>query len=223
MELKAFITGSSKGIGKAIALALADEGFEISINGRENKDVEQTQLEIFKKGVNCNILEGDMLDIINNLNEYIPLINMTYKEWIQSHDIIINCLGGGGTWKSEDAMKVMMKNYGITQKITREWLNKKRKWGRVITIASIYGTYSGHNPEFVAAKAAQIAFMKSLAGKYKGITFNCVSPSEVSDAGTPKKVELKSKDIANLIIFLCNDKAKFINGQNIVIGEYNAF
>ena len=111
----------------------------------------------------------------------------------------------------------MEKNFGLTQILTREFLEKKKRYGRVITIGSIYGTNPGKNPEFASAKAAQIMFMKSLAGQYPGITFNTISPSEVADAGTKKKVKLKSKDVANLAVFLCSDNAKFINGENIVL------
>ena len=187
---KALVTGGSKGIGLAIKKALEAEGVEV---------------------ISWSRSEGVDFDIGIPLQEAIKLKDVS---------IIINNFGGGGTWKYKDARKVMDRNYGLTQFLTRGWLEYKKKWGRVITISSIYGAYPGHNPEFAAAKSAQIIFMKSLASKYKGITFNCISPSEVADAGTPKKVELKSKDIANLVTFLCSDKAKFIDGQNIVIGEY---
>ena len=186
----ALVTGGSKGIGLTIKKALEAEGVKVISWSR-------------KEGVDFEF--------------GIPL-----TEWLilNKTDILINNYGGGGTWKPEEARKVMDKNYGLTNILTREFLKHKKKWGRVICISSIYGTYPGDNPEFAAAKAAQIMFMKSLAGKYKGMTFNCVSPSEVADAGTPKKVELKSKDVANLVAFLCSDNAKFINGQNIVIGEF---
>jgi len=193
MKLKgktALITGGSKGIGLAIKKALEKEGV---------------------KCISWSRSEGV------NFDEGIPFAKWI---WIPHVDILINCFGGGGTWKWKDARKVMDKNYGLTEYLTREWLSKKRKWGRVITITSIYGTYPGKNPEFAAAKAAQIMFMKSIANKCKeDITFNCISPSEVADAGKKKKVKLKSKDVAKLAVFLCSDDAKFINKQNIVIGE----
>lgn len=185
----ALITGGSHGIGLSIKKALEVEGVIVTSWSRE---------------------EGVDFDFGIPLTEVLK---------IRDFDIIINNFGGGGTWKSEDGMKVMNRNYGLTHWLTRYWLQYKKEWGRVICISSIYGTHPGNNPEFAAAKAAQIMFMKSLAGKYKGITFNCVSPSEVADAGTPKKVELKAEDVANLVAFLCSDKAKFIDGQNIVVGE----
>jgi len=190
---RALITGGSKGIGLAIKKALEAEGVKVICWDR-------THGVDFDWGV--------------PLEKYLEL---------EKIDIIINNFGGGGTWKWEDAFKVMIRNYYITQRITREWLKEwnglYKKWGRAITISSIYGTNPGHNPEFAAAKAAQIMFMKSMAKncKNKNITFNCVSPSEVADAGTPKDVDLKAKDVANLVVFLCSDKAKHINGENIVL------
>jgi 3-oxoacyl-[acyl-carrier protein] reductase len=184
---RALITGGSKGIGLAIKKALKKEGVKV-ISWSRSEGVD------FDEGI--------------KLQYWANLMNI---------DILINNFGGGGTWKWKDAHKVMDRNYGLTELLTRKWLEYENKWGRVITITSIYGTQPGHNPEFAAAKAAQIMFMKSLTGKYKGITFNCVSPSEVADAGTPKNAELKAKDVANLVVFLCSDKAKFINGENIIL------
>ena len=185
----ALITGGSRGIGLAIKKALEKERVKV---------------------ISWSIDEGIDFDF------GIPLQNVMQ---IKNIDILINNFGGGGTWKPKDAQKVMMRNYGLTQWLTRKWLSYEKNWGRVITITSIYGTHPGQNPEFAAAKSAQILFMKSLALNNSKITFNCVSPSEVADAGKPKKVELKSEDVANIVCFLCSDKAKFINGENIVIGK----
>jgi 3-oxoacyl-[acyl-carrier protein] reductase len=138
-------------------------------------------------------------------------------------DIIINNVGGGGHSNQWDLDYKINKNLGIMVDIICEWTLYNKPWGRIITIASIYGANPGMNAGFAAAKAAQIMFMKSLAlqNRYPGITFNCVSPAEVSDAGVVKDVKLKANDVANLVTFLCSDKAKMITGQNIIVGEYN--
>jgi NAD(P)-dependent dehydrogenase (short-subunit alcohol dehydrogenase family) len=141
-------------------------------------------------------------------------INFVMK-YINKADILIHSCGGGGTWTT-DFQTVMYKNYFITQQLTDVFVHN-RKEGKVVTIASLYGTNPGPNPNFASCKAAQIMYMKSMAKKYPHINFNSVSPSEVSDAGTPKNVKLKSQDVANLVVFLCSDKAKQINGENIVL------
>lgn len=141
-------------------------------------------------------------------------------------DILINNVGGRGTVKEIDA--TMDINYITTASLTNKFLINKPKWGRVITISSIYGKEKGPNPYFTASKSAQIAYMKCLAGKYDGITFNTICPGHIN-VGKPfpddPKVIGKPKDVANLVVFLCSDKAKHINGACITVdgGESHAF
>jgi 3-oxoacyl-[acyl-carrier protein] reductase len=144
------------------------------------------------------------------------------EDCMKNYDILINNVGGMGTCKPEDANDCMKKNYGITMKLTRAFLKKKRKFGRVITISSIYGKEKGPNPYFTASKSAQIAFMKSLAGKYKGITFNTICPGYIN---TKKEIKRyankvnapigKPEDVANLVKYLISNKANFIDGAVI--------
>jgi len=145
-----------------------------------------------------------------------------------------------GTWDWIQS-EIMVMNYENMLNFTYEYLKKKRKWGRVITISSIYGKEKGPNPGFTAAKAAQIAFMKSLAGKHEGITFNIICPGHI-DTGKPNvkyaylmekilkfpyKPEKigKPEDVANIVCFLCSDKAKHIDGAVITVdgGESHSF
>ncbi|MBI2631637.1 SDR family oxidoreductase, partial [Candidatus Pacearchaeota archaeon] len=143
---------------------------------------------------------------------------------------------GGGTWGTEEYEnflewdEVYNKNAGFARKLTMKFLPymKKHKWGRVITISSIFGKESGGRPWFVMAKAAEIALMKTLAGKYEEITFNTIAPGYI-DVGKsflekPRFVG-KPEDIASIVVFLCSDKAKFINGACIVVdgGESRSF
>lgn len=201
----AFVSGGSKGIGKAIALALADEGVNVNISGRDIKSLERTYGEISVKGVNCIIYQSDLLYTAKDLR-------------FGNVDILINNVGGMGT--SNNYPEIMRKNYGITSSLTYNFLKQNRPWGRVITIASIYGKEKGHNPGFDASKSAQIAYMKSLAGKYEGITFNTICPGHI-DVGKPfpdnPKIIGKPDDIAGIVTFLCSDLAKHINGACITV------
>lgn len=135
-------------------------------------------------------------------------------------DILINNIGGMGRVTYEDSWICMKKNYGLTSILTEQFLRKKKKWGRVIAISSIFGKEKGQNQYFTATKAAQIAYMKSLAGTINGITFNTICPGFV-DVGKPipssEKTNIKPEDIANIVAFLCSDLAKYINGACIVI------
>ena len=204
---KALVTGGSKGIGKAIVDLLIQEGAEVMILSRT-------------QGLKVDVLSDDLSSIPNDF------------------DILINNVGCGGRWGSEEYEsfnewdEVYKKNAGAATKLTMKCLPymKQKNWGRVITISSIYGKESGGRPWFVMAKSAEIALMKSLAGKYEGVTFNTIAPGYINvgkDFGNiPEKAKIGfPEDVANLVIFLCSDKAKFINGACITVdgGESRSF
>ena len=186
----ALITGGSKGIGLAIKQALEKEGVKIHSLSRT---------------------EGTDLMDPNSIIDYNA-----------SFDILINNIGGMGTCKPKDWMDAMYKNYGLMVQNTMKCLPymEENNWGRIITISSIYGKEKGTNPFFTAAKAAQIAFMKSMAGKYKGITFNTIAPGHI-DVGKPFPYEPNKigqpKDVADLVTFFCSDLAKHIDGACITV------
>ena len=195
----AVITGGSKGIGLAIKKALEEEGV---------------------KCISWSRSEGIDLDL--------GWLDLKYYCELKKADILINNIGGGGTYDKKESGKVMWKNYGITKELTDLFVENKKTPSRVITISSIYGKEKGHNPYFTAAKAAQIAYMKSIAGKYKNITFNTICPGHI-DVGKPfpdkPKIIGKPNDVANIVVFLCSEKAKHINGACITIdgGESHSF
>ncbi len=133
-------------------------------------------------------------------------------------DILINNVGGLGNLTNHP--DIMYKNYDIMRQLTYLFLKTKRNYGRVITISSIYGKEKGHNPEFTASKAAQIAYMKSLAGNYENITFNTICPGHIY-VGKPfpdnPRIIGQPTDVSSLVTFLCSNKAKHINGATITV------
>ena len=203
---RTLVTGGSKGIGKAIANELKNAGCLVDICSRT-------------KGIKLDVLDDDFSKIDGK------------------YDILINNVGGGGSWGTEDFEnfeewdEVYQKNAGAAIKFTMKCLPymKKNRWGRVITIESIYGKEGGGRPWFNMAKSAEISLMKSLAlKKYDGITFNSVCPGHI-DVGKefpykPKTIG-KPEDVANLVTFLCSDRARHINGACITVdgGESYSF
>lgn len=196
----ALITGGSRGIGLAIKKTLEKEGIKV---------------------ISVSRAEGYDLGKINYRNI------RQVCEMVKDVDILINNFGGGGTWK-KDWEEVMHRNIGLTIQLTKSYLLKPRNWGRVVTISSIYGKEKGHNPIFTSSKSAQIAYMKSLAGTYKNITFNCIAPGYI-DVNKPfpsnPKIIGKPDDVANLVTFLCSPLASHINGACITCdgGESHSF
>ena len=192
----ALVTGGSHGIGKAIKKALQKEGVKVID---------------WSRSTGHDILEWNLK---------MPKI-----------DILINNVGGCGT--STDVALVLNKNLGTCIYLTKLFLEQKPKWGRVVTISSIFGKERGPNTIFTAAKAGQIAFMKSLAGiTNKKITFNTICPGCIN---TKKNIKIwaknnnmslgKPEDVANIVTFLCSDKAKHINGAIITVdgGDSHSF
>ncbi len=145
-------------------------------------------------------------------------------------DILVNNVGGGGRWGQEDPVitkeevwsQVYNKNADAARRFTMNALPYmlKQGWGRVITIASYLGREGIGRPWFMMAKAAEIALMKSLANHYQGsgITFNSIAPGVIAIPETSNETEGgKPEDVANLVSFLCSDKASYINGACIGI------
>lgn len=259
MDLKlvskfALVTGGSHGIGKSIALSLAEEGCNIAICSRDKDRIEETVEEIISKGV-CGI--GIIADVTIP-NDIDRVINTVTNSWNTVH-ILINNVGGGGRWGSENIeeteeqvwLDVYNKNALSAIRFTTKLIPymRKQKWGRVITISSIYGKEGGGRPWFNMAKSSEISLMKTLAmTQYlvrDGITFNSVAPGNIMipDTGwdreskeNPDKFRkiLEEKplgrlgtpdEVANMITFLCSEKASFVNGTCIAIdgGESRSF
>jgi 3-oxoacyl-[acyl-carrier protein] reductase len=203
LNKKAVITGASKGIGKAIKIALEKEGVKcIDIS----------------KSTGFDLTKKDGL--------------LRAGEYAYTADILINNVGGGGTWNQWDWEEIMQKNFGVMVDMTCDFLFSRKNWGRVITISSIFGKEKGYNAGFTAAKAAEIAFMKSICQYYLGTTFNTIAPGcintkeDIEKFANDNNMSLgEPEDVANLVVFLCSDKAKHINGACITCdgGDSSSF
>jgi 3-oxoacyl-[acyl-carrier protein] reductase len=127
---------------------------------------------------------------------------------------------------------------------------RKQKWGRVVTVTSTLGKEAGGRPWFNMAKAAETALMKNLALNHRlvrdGITFNSVAPGAIMIPDTGWEHELKKdpdafnvmvkdryplgrlgtpKEVADVICFVCSEKASLLNGAAILVdgGESKCF
>lgn len=178
------------------------------------------------KGIGLAIkkaLEAEGVEVISwSRSEGFDLMHPTPFYIFPPVDILINNVGGMGRCVAKDAQDCMKKNYGITMSMTELFMRLHNKWGRVITISSIFGKEKGMNQYFTAAKAAQIAYMKSLSGTVDGTTFNTICPGYV-DVGKPtptsEQTDIKPEDVASIVTFLCSDKAKYINGACITVDD----
>lgn len=252
MDLKikgkyALVTGGSHGIGRAIALALADEGCNVAICARDKARIEDTVTELKAKGVDVMGIAADVMlksDIDNVLKTII-------NKWGTIH-ILINNVGGGGRWGSEIVeetkeevwLEVYNKNAMAAIRFTTLAIPfmRKQRWGRVVTITSIFGREGGGRPWFSMAKSAETSLMKALALKHylsrDGITFNSVAPGAIMIPDTGWEREYKEnrkeveefinrelplgrfgtpEEVANVVVFICSEKAGLVNGTSIPV------
>jgi len=243
----ALVTGGSHGIGRSIALALAEEGCHVAICARNRERVEKTVVELRVKGIESIGIPADVM-ILADIERVVKTI---IDSWGTIH-ILINNVGGGGRWGSEEVeqtseevwLDVYNKNALAAIRFTLQAIPfmRKQKWGRVVTISSIHGREGGGRPWFNMAKSAEISLMKTLAMNpalaRDGITFNSVAPGAIMipDTGWEKEQKQDPKkfkkmvesqfplgrlgtpeEVANVVVFLCSEKASLVNGASIPI------
>ena len=251
----ALVTGGSRGIGKSIALAFAKEGCHVAICARSQSDIDSTISEMKVYDVETLGISADL----SKLSEIQKIVDLISQRWGTLH-ILVNNVGGGGRWGTdiieentdEVWTEVFNKNAMTAVRFVRAvlpWM-RKQKWGRIVTVTSIYGKEGGGRPWFNMAKAAQTSLMKCLALDRAitrcNITCNSIAPGPIMIPGTgweeeqekdPAAFERMMKEqltlgrlgtpneVANVVVFLCSERATLVNGAAIVVdgGESRSF
>jgi 3-oxoacyl-[acyl-carrier protein] reductase len=235
MTKSAIVTGSSRGIGKAIALRLAKDGFAVTINYAGRKDAaEEVVQEITAAGGKAILVQGD----VSKNEDIVRLFNETEKAF-GGIDVVVNNAGimalrNIGETDNETFDRLFDINVKGTFLAMREAANRIRKGGRIINFSSTanalllprYATYC-------ATKAAVEIYTKTMAKEMRGkeITVNAVAPGPVDTElfwtdKTPEQGEALKKlspferlgtpeDIARVVSFLASEDGGWINGQII--------
>lgn len=198
----AIVTGASRGIGRAIALALAEEGAYIVVNyASSSAAAEEVVAEISAAGGEAIALQGD----VSQADQVDNLVKVAKDKW-GSIDILVNNAGITRDtlllrMKPEDWQAVINLNltgvFLTTRAVSKIML--KQKAGRIINIASVSGQMG--NPgqaNYSAAKAGVIGFSKTAAKELasRGITVNAVAPGFIA---TDMTKDLKSEEILKFI------------------------
>ena len=231
----ALISGGARGIGRAIALSLAEEGWWIAICYRTSKDDgEKTQTEIQERGGKCLVLQCDVSD--SKAAE--DLIKQVEKEWGQV-DALINCAGPyhrvnllEETVEGWHSMfdNNLHPNFYLSRLVAPGM--KERKWGRIISFSMANADRLSAQPQVTAhyiAKVGVLVLTRSLARLLAphGITVNAISPGFINSGSAPEaELELmKTKipagyiggtdDAVSVVRFLLSEEAKYVNGANI--------
>lgn len=240
----AVVTGASRGIGKAIALKLAEQGVNVVVNYVRN---EQEGLKLVKEiadlGVRALAVKAD----VSVFSEAAHLINLA-KEEFGSLDILVNNAGitrDGLIMRmsEEDFSRVVQVNLNGVFNCSRHAVPMmvKQRSGRIINITSIAGILGNAGQvNYAASKAGIIGLTKSLAKEVgsRGITVNAVAPGFIE---TDMTVELSDKlketikenialkrfgkpeNIADTVLFLASDTGEYITGQVICVDGGMAF
>ena len=232
----AVITGSSRGIGKAIATAFAENNYNVIINyNKSENEAVKLKEELLNKGYSCEIFKADVSDF-EQAKSLIDFAISTYGKI----DTLINNAGISQIKLFTDITKqdwdtMLSTNlssiFNCTQPAVKNMLHYKS--GSIINISSMWGICGAScEVHYSAVKAGVIGFTKALAKELapSGIRVNCISPGVImtdmmkdfskEDLNLIKEdIPLGSfgtpSDIANLALFLADDKAKNITGQNI--------
>lgn len=232
----ALVTGSSRGIGRAIALELGRLGANVAVNyaGNEQKaqevveELENLGVKSFK--IKANVAdEADVKQMVKQTIDTFGSLEILVNNAGITRD---NLLMRMKVAEFDDVIETNLKGaFLCTKAVTRQMM--RQRYGKIINIASIVGV-SG-NPgqaNYVAAKAGLIGLTKSTAKELatRNILVNAVAPgfitTDMTDELTTEQKEAIFKtiplerlgdpeDIANVVAFLASDKAKYITGQTI--------
>jgi 3-oxoacyl-[acyl-carrier protein] reductase len=235
-RLSVLVTGSSRGIGKAIALRLAREGYDIVLHCRARRaDAERVRDEIVALGTGCRILQFDLADR-DGARDSLTLD-------IEAHGAYYGVVCNAGLARDnvfpaltgEDWDLVLHTNldgfYNVLNPVIMPMI-QRRKPGRIVTLSSESGL-SGNRGQvnYSAAKAGIIGATKALAlelGK-RGITVNCVAPGLIETEmlenlpldDLVKSIPLRRlgapEEVAALVAFLLSDQAGYITRQVISV------
>ena len=229
----ALVTGSTRGIGRAIAQELSESGANVAVVGRDKSRAEEAAASLKNaRGFACDV--GDSASVTALVEEV--------EKSFGSLDILVNNAGITRDnllmrIKDEDWSAVIDANlkaaFVAIRAASRGMM--KRRWGRIINIASVVGiTGNKGQANYAASKAGLIGLTKSVAKEYasRNILANVVAPgfieTDMTAAMTPEARESLSKliplerlgkpaDIAGIVTFLASEQAAYITGQVFVV------
>jgi len=234
------VTGASRGIGKAIALAFAKEGARLSICARKDKTLDEAAEEMRETGAEVMTATADVTDG-EQAAEFVKQTVLKYGQI----DVLINNVGGSKKTplveiSDEEWHDLLDLNAISAARMSRLVLPtmQKQKSGVIIMISSIYGRESGGHITYNAGKAAEISVAKSMARELapENIRVLSVAPGSILFPGgnwdkkqkaDPEKIAAfvesdlpfgrfgKPEEIADVVVFLASERASWVSGACI--------
>ena len=237
----AIVTGSSRGIGRAIAFGLAEEGCGVTITARHEEDLQRAAGEISARGAEVLALQVD----VTSADGVEQVVRETAARFGRI-DILVNNVGGsrgGKLMETPDELFQEVFNLNVFTPIraSRAVVPHMREQGSgaIINIASIWGREAGGLISYNMAKSAEISLTKALARELAPfrIRVNNVAPGSILFPGgswerrireTPEKMEKfereelplgfgRPEDVANVVVFLASERAGHVSGASWVV------
>ncbi|MBI3302123.1 MAG: glucose 1-dehydrogenase [Deltaproteobacteria bacterium] len=238
----AMVSGASRGIGRAIALGLAEEGCRLSLCARGQEDLERAAKELRDRGVEVLALTMD----VTREEDTRRWVEETQKHFSRI-DVLVNNVGTGRPGRnlgaSEEEWRAGFElNFFSALRLCQlvAPLMQEQKSGCVINVASIYGREWGGPMAYNAAKAAMISLSKTMAREFapKGIRVNSVAPGSILFPGgvweqrqkeAPEAIAafVKSElpfdrfgtpeEVADVVVFLASERARWVSGASITV------
>src|SRR6266513_3767618 len=239
MKLKgrtALVTGGSRGIGRAVALALAEEGADVAVNYVSSEAAANDVAEHIRKiGRRAMLAQADVADYPDTfrmaqevLREFGHLDILVNNAGINSDKTFVKL--DHASWR-----KVLAINLDGVFNCTKVFVDQmlKQNYGRVVNITSVIGQIGNFGQaNYAASKAGVAAFTKSLAKELagKGVTVNAVAPGFIETemiVGIPEKVRQKLLDqiplkrfgradeVARSVVYICSADGDYITGSEL--------
>ena len=232
----ALVTGASRGIGRAIAVALAKAGADVAINYAGNEEAAKKTEELCAAyGVNTLVIKAD----VANAEECKTMIDCV-KEHFGKIDILVNNAGITkdklmiGMSEDDFVINTNLKGSFLCMQMVSKLMIKQR-YGRIINLSSVVGLHGNAGQvNYAASKAGVIGMTKSAAKELasRNITVNAVAPGMIETDMTavisekakeamlgsiPAARAGKPEEIADAVAFLASDRAAYITGQVISV------
>jgi 3-oxoacyl-[acyl-carrier protein] reductase len=234
----ALVTGGGRGIGRAVALRLANEGADVAISYRSNDPAaEEVAEEARAAGARCEIFKGDVAS-----SEEVDALFEGVGEALGTVEILVNNAGLTRDnlmmrMKESEFDEVLSTNLKGTYLCTRAALRPmiRARWGRIVNVSSVVGLVgNAGQANYAASKAGIIGFTKSVAREVaqRGITANVVAPGYVETELTSSLSEevkdqirgqvpagrfAEAEEVAEVVAFLAGEGAGYVTGQTVAV------